>query len=310
VRRTLAVVLVVSAVAGCAVTQPAPPALDLPPSTASAADNALLARWWTAFDDPVLDALVAEAVANNLDLAAALARIEAARALLTLAQSYLYPDIHARAGASRDRQSQLAFQNSGNPVPIAAGNDLSLTVEASYEIDLWGKYRSGTLAAENDVAAARYDHETVRITVIADLASAYFRLRAADALLAVYEDTRKSRADTVVLQRDRFDAGLIGEYDLRQAQAELAAVDADIARTRQARPRRRSRRSPGVRRAGCSRPQSRAARRSRRRPRCRRCRRACRRGSSRGAPTSAAPRRSSRPPNCGSSRRAPTTSRR
>ncbi len=63
---------------------------------------------------------------------------------------------------------------------------------------------------------------------------AYFRLRAADALAVVLEDTLKSRAETVELQRDRFEAGLIGEYDLRQAEAELSAVVADIARVRQA----------------------------------------------------------------------------
>src|ERR1700716_92631 len=71
--------------AGCAVIQPTPPQLDLPAAT-SAADNALLARWWTAFDDPVLTALVDEAIANNLDLKVSIARIEAARALLLLAQ--------------------------------------------------------------------------------------------------------------------------------------------------------------------------------------------------------------------------------
>jgi outer membrane protein, multidrug efflux system len=66
------------------------------------------------------------------------------------------------------------------------------------------------------------------------VASAYFQLRAADALLVVLEETKTARTDTVVLQRDRFDGGIIGEYDLRQAEAELSAVVADIARARQA----------------------------------------------------------------------------
>jgi len=74
----------------------------------------------------------------------------------------------------------------------------------------------------------------VRVSVAAEVASAYFRLRAADALLVVLEDTRKTRTDTVSLQQDRFDGGIIGEYDLRQAQAELSAVVADIARAQQA----------------------------------------------------------------------------
>ena len=119
-------------------------------------------------------------------------------------------------------------------LPPGVSNDLTLSLELSYEIDLWGKYRSGALAAGNDLLASRYYVETVRITVAADVANAYFRLRAADALAAVLEETQRLRADALALQRDRFDYGIIGEYDLRQAEAELSAVIADIARTRQA----------------------------------------------------------------------------
>ena len=180
----------------------------------------------------MLTALIDEANANNLDLRGALARIEAARALLLLSQSYLYPGMDLRGGAARSRSSQSTSQAIGQPA-IGPGNDFSLGVEMSYELDVWGKYRSGSLAATNDLAAARYYRETVRITVAADVANAYFRLRAADALAAVLEDTRKSRTDTVALQRDRFEGGIIGEYDLRQAEAELSAVVADIARVRQ-----------------------------------------------------------------------------
>ena len=233
-RKTLLLLLVGGALGGCAVTQPAPPQLDLPPPTATAAENALLERWWTAFDDPVLTALVEEALANNLDLAGALARIQAARAVLFLAQANLFPNIFLRGGASRSRESQATTQSSSNfSGPPGIGNDLSLGLELSYEIDLWGKYRSGALAATNDLLASRYYNETVRITVAADVANAYFRLRAADALAAVLEETQQLRADAVALQRDRFEFGVIGEYDLRQAEAELSAVVADVARVRQ-----------------------------------------------------------------------------
>jgi multidrug efflux system outer membrane protein len=73
----------------------------------------------------------------------------------------------------------------------------------------------------------------VRAAVASDVAIAYFRLRAADAELRLLEDTRKTREETVQLQRDRFDGGIVGEYDLRQAEAERSAVVADIARARQ-----------------------------------------------------------------------------
>lgn len=225
--------IIAGALAGCAVTQPAPPQLDLPAATATAEQNALLERWWLAFDDPVLTALIDEALANNLDLKATLARIELARSQVQLAQGTLYPSFNITGGASRQRFSG-ATPTSFPPGTAITTNDYTIGVETSYELDLWGKYRSGALAAGNDLAAARYDRESVRIAVAADVADAYFRLRAADALLIVYEETRKTRADTVTLQKDRFDGGIIGEYDLRQAEAELQAVIADIARTQQA----------------------------------------------------------------------------
>ncbi len=231
-RKPIIVLVLAGALAGCAVTQPAPPLLDLPGPTATAAEEALLESWWTAFDDPVLTALIDEAFANNLDLRGAFARIEAARALLLLAQSNLAPSVNLRGSAARSRDSQSTTQAIGQP-SFGAGNNYGIGIEMSYELDVWGKYRSGALAATNDVFASRYFRETVRITVAADVAKAYFRLRAADALAAVLDDTMRTRTDTVALQRDRFDGGIIGEYDLRQAEAELSAVVADIARVRQ-----------------------------------------------------------------------------
>ena len=107
-------------------------------------------------------------------------------------------------------------------------------LQASYELDLWGKYRSGFLASQNELAASQYYVQTVRISVAAETANTYFRLRAADASLVVLRDTLRLRTDTVQLQRDRFEGGIIGEYDLRSAEAERSAVVADIARAENA----------------------------------------------------------------------------
>jgi outer membrane protein TolC len=74
-RKGAFVLALAGALTGCAVTQPAPPKLDLPTSTATAEQNALLERWWLLFNDPVLTSLIDEALANNLDLKATLARI-------------------------------------------------------------------------------------------------------------------------------------------------------------------------------------------------------------------------------------------
>ena len=231
--RSLTSLLIAVALAGCAVTQPVAPKLDLPPGTANAAQNELLEHWWTAFNDPVLTALIDEAFANNLDLRVTLARIEAARSQVLLAQSYLAPSVDLNASGARSRISAVTSP----PLPAGIGqtsNNFGVSIQMSYELDVWGKYRSGLLASTNDLYAARYYRETVRIAVAGDVANAYFRLRAADAELVVLEETLKLRTDTVKLQRDRFEGGLIGEYDLRSAEAERSAVVADIARTKQA----------------------------------------------------------------------------
>ena len=231
--RAAAALALAALAAGCAVTQPKPPEVDLPAAQApTGAELRLLERWWLAFDDPALAALVDEALANNLDVASAFARIELARAQVLLAQSYLYPYGNLAVGASRSRISGVGSQPLPEGSPLIS-NDFSVSLELGYELDLWGRYRSGSLAARNELAASRYFRESVRAAVAADVAIAYFRLRAADAELRLLEDTLKTREETVQLQRDRFDGGIIGEYDLKQAEAERSAVVADLARARQ-----------------------------------------------------------------------------
>ena len=232
-KKTLLGLAVAAVLAGCAVTQPLPPKTDLPLPTATAAQNQLLERWWIAFDDPVLTQLVDEALAQNLDLRASIARIEAARSQVLLAQSYLAPSIDARFDPYRSRISGVGSQPLPAGTPLIS-NDFRVALEMSYELDVWGKYRAGALAAQNDLVAAQYYREAVRISVAAETANAYFRLRAADAEMQVLQDTLRLRTDTVQLQRDRFEGGLIGEYDLRTAEAERSAVVADIARTKSA----------------------------------------------------------------------------
>jgi multidrug efflux system outer membrane protein len=214
------------ALAGCTTTPTTPPALDVPAGNA-AADNVQLERWWTTFNDARLTAYVDEALAHNLDLAAALARIDTARAQVKLATADLYPSIDLGVGANRSR----SFAPGLNPL---VSNDFRVSVDASYEVDLWGKYRTATRAAQQDLLATRYARETVQTIVAADVARTYFQLLAADAQLKLLNDTLKSREETVGLQRDRYQAGVIGEFDFAQSEAERAAVAADIATTRRA----------------------------------------------------------------------------
>jgi multidrug efflux system outer membrane protein len=224
--KTLLACALAAAIAGCATTTPtAPPAVDLPTATLS---DVHLERWWTNFNDPALTTLIDEALAHNLDLQAAMARIELARSQVKFAQSDLYPNLNLGVGAARTRSTEVG----SNPLPpgfSATGNDVRVALNASYEVDLWGKYRTATRAAQNDLLATQYARETIQTVVAAEVARAYFGLLAADTQLALLRDTLTLRDETVRLQTDRADAGVIGEYDLSQAKAERAAVASDIA---------------------------------------------------------------------------------
>lgn len=213
------------ALAACQTTPTAPPVLDLPPATLAQLD---LERWWTSFDDPTLNALIDEALANNLDLQAAMARVELAQANLLLARSYQFPSVTVGAGADRSRTSQATSQQNSGGFGAVSDN-YAVGLRASYEVDLWGKYRTGTAAARSTLLASEYARETVRIAVAAETARAYFGLLAADAQLALLRATLKSRDETVALQKDLYEAGIIGEYDLRRAEAERSALVADVA---------------------------------------------------------------------------------
>jgi len=229
-RKTFLAVALAALIGGCASTPPPPPKLDLPAATAG---DLKLERWWTAFSDPTLDKLIDEALAHNLDLTAAIARVEYGRALVLLAQSDLYPTVDITAGASRTRSTQVG----SNPLPFGfspLSTDLALGLQASYELDLWGKYHTATAAAQQDLLATEFARETVRTLVEADTARYYFNLLAADVQLALLVETLKLRDDSVALQKDRYQAGVIGEYDLRTAEAERAAVAGDIAIARRA----------------------------------------------------------------------------
>ena len=226
IRTSAVVAAVAAALAACATTTPTePPKVELPAPTIQQLD---LSHWWTSFDDPALTALVDEALANNLDLQVAMARIDAARAQVRLARADLYPSVDLGVNASRSKVTEVGTV----PIPRGVsptGNDFRIGLTAAYEIDLWGKYRTATRAAQNDLLATQYARETVRTAVAAQVARTYFDLIAADAQLQLLKDTLALREQTVSLQTDRAQAGVIGQYDLAQAKAERDAVRADIA---------------------------------------------------------------------------------
>jgi len=180
------------------------------------------AQWWHSYNDAVLDRMVDEALAHNYDLAAAFARVEEAQAVLGITRADQLPTVTAQAGASRNRFSAtraLAFP--GQPLYF---NDFNASLQATWEIDLWGKYRRATEAARADLLAARWNREAIRLSLIAQVAQSYFNLRALDAQVAVARETIATRQSSLELQRLRLKAGLASQFEIDQLQAETAAA--------------------------------------------------------------------------------------
>ena len=135
----IAAAAVAIALTACATTESRPPDVELPAPTTT--HIAGIERWWTQFNDPQVTALIEEAIVANLDLRLAVSRIDEARANLQAARSFLYPTIEGYAGITRSRASRATDFIFVGPT---ISNAHSAGIQASYELDLWGRVRSGS----------------------------------------------------------------------------------------------------------------------------------------------------------------------
>ncbi len=184
-------------------------------------------RWWELFKDPALDTLIDEALQHNHDVETAAARILEAETALGITDADRYPVITANVTGSRTGISEVTA------TPMFGGmsrqqNNARLTINASYELDVWGKLRRASDAARAQLLAAQAGRETVLLTLTSDVAQQYFNLLAADAQMAVIRDVLKSREEALALLNVRLRSGMGSDYDIRQAEAEVAAARAQL----------------------------------------------------------------------------------
>ncbi|MBB3219346.1 efflux transporter outer membrane subunit [Pseudoduganella umbonata] len=183
-------------------------------------------EWWLAFNDPALNELMAEAIRNNANLTVAAARVKQARAIAGIAEADRIPQVGVGVGASRSQQSP---QEAGLPqgARMAPGTSYNARLTASYEVDLFGRVSSNVAAARNDAATVEANYRSVLLSLQADVAQTWFRLRATDAELATVAQTVRLREENVKVNQRRFDLGDIGEFDLSRAKTELATSRAE-----------------------------------------------------------------------------------
>ncbi len=238
-RAPLALATLTLALAGCAALGPdyQRPAATLPGAYSEAgraeAPAPVERDWWKLFKDPVLDDLMAKALGANLDLQAAVARVEEAEAAAREAGAALTPSVDLDAGASRSRSStKAAVYNAAMPVYRTSH---TLGLSTAFELDFWGRLRRTKEAARAQALASHHARDTVQLSLAGLVANGYLALRALDAELAVSRESLASRESTLKIVGSRVEAGLASPLDLRQAEGALAAVQAQIAALRQQR---------------------------------------------------------------------------
>jgi multidrug efflux system outer membrane protein len=174
--------------------------------------------WWQVFQDQTLQELLRTALKQNYDLQLATERINAARAELAITHSNQLPQLQGDADFSGGKQQ--AFQTKAN--------FLSLTADAAFQLDFFGRLRRATEAARAELLASEEGQHTVTLTLVSDMGSAYFELLQLDLELQIAQDTVKTQEDSVKLTSFRLSNGVATRLDVLQAQQVLDTANAQI----------------------------------------------------------------------------------
>lgn len=196
-----------------------PPELQLPASWQQARQDGMVdgdaadAAWWRRCDDPLLGQLIETALQQNLDLRVSLLRLQSARAMRGIAAAGAWPTIDARA--SYEHREESLNTPLGEFIPNTDIHSISL--DAAWELDLWGRVRRSVEAADRDLQASYADVHAAAMSVAAEVGRSYVDLRAAQRRLELARNNLQLQERTLELVRAREAAGLVRERDVAQA---------------------------------------------------------------------------------------------
>lgn len=218
----LSLALALALLGGCARPDLAPPVPDVAvPADWALADPAPvgldLADYWTRLDDPLITALVEQAIAQNLDLAQSAARLDQARAQLRQARAAFLPSLSGSGGVSRDVGDFAADEFS-----------FSLGADASWEMDLFGQISGNVAAAEADLAASGYSLADLQRAIVGQVAISAINARSISQQLEIARNTLAYQDDNLQIARWRNQAGLVSSLDVEQARTQRAQTAATI----------------------------------------------------------------------------------
>lgn len=237
--------LAVLILAGCAVgpnyREPEPPTPDqwyAPGSQGmqiATADDPTLAAWWTQLSDPVLTALMEQAVAENKTVQQARARVLEARARRGVTAAGFLPSINGSVGATRTDSDTRRVQDPNDPLNPGTGNTFGAAdeiytagLDASWELDLFGGKRRAFESVNAQLAATQEDLRDALITLLGDVAVNYTNLRAAQSRLAFAERSLEAQSELLNITQWRAEAGLATSLDVEQARTSYEQTRASI----------------------------------------------------------------------------------
>lgn len=174
--------------------------------------------WWQVFQDPQLQEFIRTALKQNYDLQLATERINAARAQVVITRSNLFPQL----------QGSGAFTGGKDPSTQTTFNFLAATVDASFQLDFFGRLRRATEASRAELLATEDARQIVILTLVSDVASDYFTLLQLDLQLQITRETVKTQEDSVKLNQLRVDHGVATKLDVLQAKQVLDTANAQI----------------------------------------------------------------------------------
>ena len=199
--------------------------------------------WWEVFHDDVLQFLIAEALRNNYDLQTAVARVESARGVLISTRSQMFPQAGYEGDASRGRQFQGPTTTVTVPAPTASNPGRTVTetfggnrtfdlfagtLNAAWEIDLWGRIRRATESSRADLLASNDFRRGVVLSLVSQVAQTYFQLLELDAELEIAQRSTKTFGETLELFQRQFEGGIGTKLAVARGEAALAQAAAGI----------------------------------------------------------------------------------
>src|SRR6185295_9859516 len=194
------------------------------PSTNTLADL----QWWELYKDETLNSLIRTALTNNYDLRIAVARVEQARAVARQARAQFVPQVGYEGDISRGRNEFLGNPNPAGPGAARTGDAALAALNASWEIDLWGRIRRLNESARASYLASEEARRSVRLSLVAEVAQAYFELLELERRLQIANRTTDSFKESARIFNQRFEAGGASKLDTSRAEAALASTEATV----------------------------------------------------------------------------------